>query len=122
MLAIKDFVLDCLLYYFKDNCLLNEFNILIKLEKVQIPILLFYYVFADYSNYINEKKKEINEKQEKVRKLNEEVVEYIEASCQGREKDILRVPGVVGCGTGYSVFLRGNLSNFLGNILTPMKS
>ena len=72
------------------------FNILIKLEKVQIPILLFYYVFADYSNYINEKKKEINKKLERVRKLNEEVVEYIEASCQGREKDILGVPGVVG--------------------------
>ena len=96
MLAIKDFVLDCLLCYFKDNCLLNEFNILIKLEKVQIPILLFYYVFADYSNYINGKKNEINKKQEKVRKLNEQVVEYIEASCQGKEKDIFRVPGVVG--------------------------
>ena len=96
MLAIKDLVLDCLLCYFKDNCLLNEFNILIKLEKVQIPILLFYYVFADYSNYINEKKNEINKKQERVRKLNEEVVEDIEASCQGRERDILRVPRVVG--------------------------
>ena len=96
MLAIKDFVLDCLLCYFKDNCLLNEFNILIKLEKVPIPIRLLYYVFADYSNYINEKKKEINKKLERVRKLNEEVVEYIEASCQGKEKDIFRVPGVVG--------------------------
>ena len=95
MLAIKDFILDCLLCCFKDNCLLNEFNILIKLKKVQIPILLYYYVFADYSNYINEKKNEINKKQERVRKLNEEVVEDIEASCQGKEKDILRVPGVV---------------------------
>lgn len=72
------------------------FNMRVKLERVQIPILFYYYIFADYSNYINEKKKEINKKLERVRKLNEEVVEYIEASCQGREKNILRVPGVVG--------------------------
>ena len=65
-------------------------------RKYKFLSFFFYYVFADYSNYINEKKKEINEKLEGVRKLNEEVAEYIEASCQGREKDILRVPGVVG--------------------------
>ena len=58
-------------------------------RKYKFLSFFFYYVFADYSNYINEKKKEINKKLERVRKLNEEVVEYIEASCQGKEKDIL---------------------------------
>ena len=75
------------------------FNILIKLERVQIPILFYYYIFADYSNYINEKKNEINKKQERARKLIDEFVEDTEASCQGREKDILRVPGQLLVGT-----------------------
>lgn len=69
------------------------FNIFIKLERVQIPILFYYYIFADSSNYINEKKNEINKKQERARKLINEFVENTEVICQGREKDILRVPG-----------------------------
>ena len=69
------------------------FNIFIKLERVQIPILFYYYIFADYSNYINEKKDEINKKQERARKFINEFIENTEASCQGREKDILRVQG-----------------------------
>ena len=69
------------------------FNILIKLERVQIPIIFYYYIFADYSSYINEKKSEINKKQKRARKLIDEFVKGTEAICQGREKDILRVPG-----------------------------
>ena len=77
------------------------FNILIKLERVQIPILFYYYIFADYSNYINEKKNEINKKQERARELIDEFVEDTEASCQGREKDIPRVPGQLVGTTGF---------------------
>ena len=64
-----------------------------KLEREQIPILFYYYIFADYSNYINGKKNEINKKEERARKLVNEFAENTEASCQGKEKDILRVPG-----------------------------
>ena len=64
-----------------------------KLEREQIPILFYYYIFADYSNYINEKKNKINKKEERARKLVNEFAENTEASCQGKEKDILRVPG-----------------------------
>ena len=71
----------------------SNFNIFIKLERVPIPILFYHYVFADYSNYIDEKKNEINKKQERAKELINEFAENTEASCQGREKDILRVPG-----------------------------
>ena len=40
---IKDFVSDCLRCCFKDICS-QMFNILIKLERVQIPILFYYYI------------------------------------------------------------------------------
>ena len=76
-------------------------NIFIKLERVQIPILFYYYIFADYSNYINEKKNEINKKQERARKLIDEFVKDTEAICQGRETDILRVPGQLVGTTGF---------------------
>ena len=79
----------------------SNFNIFIKLERVQIPILFYYYIFADYSNYINEKKNEINKKQERARELINEFAENTEASCQGREKDILRVPGQLVGTTGF---------------------
>ena len=79
----------------------SNFNIFIKLERVQIPILFYYYIFADYSNYINEKKNEINKKQERARKLISEFAENTEGSCQGREKDILRVPGQLVGTTGF---------------------
>ena len=79
----------------------SNFNIFIKLERVQIPILFYYYIFADYSNYINEKKNEINKKQERAKELINEFAENTEASCQGREKDILRVPGQLVGTTGF---------------------
>ena len=79
----------------------SNFNIFIKLERVQIPILFYYYIFADYSNYINEKKSETNKKQERARKLIDEFVKDTEAICQGREKDILRVPRQLVGTTGF---------------------
>ena len=79
----------------------SNFNIFIKLERVQIPILFYYYIFADYSNYINEKKNEINKKQERARELINEFAENTEASCQGREKDILQVLGQLVGTTGF---------------------
>ena len=79
----------------------SNFNIFIKLERVQIPILFYYYIFADYSNYINEKKNEINKKQERAKELINEFAENNDASCQGREKDVLRVPGQLVGTTGF---------------------
>ena len=69
------------------------FNMRVKLERVQnsYPFLILH--FADYSNYINEKKNEINKKQERARKLIDKLFKHAEAICQGRERDILRVPG-----------------------------
>ena len=79
----------------------SNFNIFIKLERVQIPILFYYYIFADYSNYINEKKNEINKKQERARELINEFAENTGANCQGREKDILQVTGQLVGTTGF---------------------
>ena len=79
----------------------SNFNIFIKLERVQIPILFYYYIFADHSNYINEKKNEINKKQERAKELINAFAENTDASCQGREKDISRVPGQLVGTTGF---------------------
>ena len=51
-------------------------------------------MFADSSNYINQKKIEINRKQERARILMDEFVREAEATCQGKNKDILRDPGL----------------------------
>ena len=50
-------------------------------------------MIADSSNYINQKKIEINRKQERARILMDEFVREAEATCQGKNKDILRDPG-----------------------------
>ena len=47
-------------------------------------------MIADSSNYINQKKIEINRKQERARILMDEFVREAEATCQGKNKDILR--------------------------------
>ena len=52
----------------------------------------FVTLFAEYSNYINQKKNEINKKQEGARKLLVEFAREIEASCQGNKRRILRKP------------------------------
>ena len=50
-------------------------------------------MIADSSNYINQKKIEINRKQERARILMDEFVTEAVATCQGKDKDILRDPG-----------------------------
>ena len=50
-------------------------------------------MFADSSNYINQKKIEINRKQERARMLMDGFVREAEAACQGKNKDISRDPG-----------------------------
>ena len=54
------------------------------------PSLLLY--FAEFSNYINQKKNEINKKQEGARKLLVEFVREIEDRCKGKKRRILRKP------------------------------
>ena len=99
MVEIKDFVLGCLRCCFKDICsLILTFSLNWREYKFLSFLLLH---FADYSNYINEKKNEINKKQERARKLIDEFVKDTEAICQGREKDILRVPGQLVGTTGF---------------------
>ena len=49
----------------------------------------------------SDKKNEINKKQERARKLISEFAENTEGSCQGREKDILWVPGQLVGTTGF---------------------
>ena len=48
--------------------------------------------FAEFSNYINQKKNEINKKQEGARKLLLEFTREIKDSCQGKKRRILRKP------------------------------
>ena len=48
--------------------------------------------FAEFSNYINQKKNEINKKQEGARKLLVEFVREIEDRCKGKKRRILRKP------------------------------
>lgn len=44
--------------------------------------------FAEYSNYINQKKNKINTKQETARRLRDEFVKEVEVSCQGEERSM----------------------------------
>ena len=48
--------------------------------------------FAEFSNYINQKKNEINKKQEGARKLLVEFAREIEDRCKGKKRRILRKP------------------------------
>lgn len=42
----------------------------------------YYYIFPDYSNYIDRKKNEIKREQERARNFTNEFVREIEASCE----------------------------------------
>ena len=99
MVEINDFVLDCLRCCFKGIwSLILTFSLNWRGYKF---LSFFITTFADYSNYINEKKNEINKKQERAKELINAFAENNEASCQGREKDVLRVPGQLVGTTGF---------------------
>ena len=65
-------------------------HILNSVRFISRPSLLLY--FAEFSNYINQKKNEINKKQEGARKLLLEFTREIKDSCQGKKRRILRKP------------------------------